>query len=277
MRLGGPVWTKGNDPAAWVAAHAAAGYSAAFVPGDTWEQARPFVEAARATGGRLLLAEVGAWSNPISPDDKVRREALELCSRRLALADEAGASCCVNIAGTRGTQWDGPHPENLTADTFDLIVATVRHIIDAVRPTRTHYALETMPWVFPDSADSYLALVKAIDRPRFAVHLDPVNLINCPQRYFDNASLVRACFAKLGPWIKSCHAKDITLSGKLTVHLDEARPGLGALDYRVFLTEAAKLSRDLPVMLEHLSSPELYAEAARHVRAVAAEAGVELV
>ena len=54
--------------------------------------------------------------------------------------------------------------------------------------TRTYYALETMPWIFPDSADSYLALVKAIDRKAFAVHYDPVNMINCPQRLFDNAA-----------------------------------------------------------------------------------------
>jgi hypothetical protein len=31
----------------------------------------------------------------------------------LALADEIGSLCCVNISGSRGSQWDGPHPDNL--------------------------------------------------------------------------------------------------------------------------------------------------------------------
>jgi sugar phosphate isomerase/epimerase len=274
MRLGGPVFTKHADPDQWVQAHAAAGYTAAYVPGETWEYAAPFVEAARKQG--LMLAEVGAWSNPLSTDAIARNKAIELCCQRLDLADRAGARCCVNIAGSRGPQWDGPHADNLTADTFDLIVATVRRIIDAVRPTRTFYTLETMPWVFPDSPDSYVALLKAIERKEFAVHLDAVNLINSPRRYFGNAALVKECFAKLGPFIKSCHLKDISLAGKLTVHLDEVRAGLGGMDYRTLLAEAAKLPPDLPVMLEHLATPEEYAAAAQHVRTVAGEIGVTL-
>ena len=55
------------------------------------------------------------------------------------------------------------------------------------------------------------ALIRAIDRPMFGVHLDPVNLINCPQRYFDNAELLRECFSVLGSWLISCHGKDILL------------------------------------------------------------------
>ena len=133
-----------------------------------------------------------------------------------------------------------------------MIVQTVREIIDAVKPIRTFYTLETMPWMYPDSADSYLELIRAIDRERFAVHLDVVNLICSPQRYFANAALIRECVAKLGPQIKSCHAKDIALADRLTVHLDEVRPGLGGLDYRALLRELNGLDPDLPLMLEHL-------------------------
>ena len=131
-----------------------------------------------------------------------------------------------------------------------------------------------MPWAFPDSPDSYLALLHAIDRKAFAVHLDAVNLINSPSRYYDNAALIGECFAKLGPFIKSCHAKDITLAGRLTVHLDEARVGLGGMDHRALLTAASKLQPNLPVMLEHLPSQQDYAAAAEHLNQVAAEMGV---
>ncbi len=60
-------------------------------------------------------------------------------------------------------KWDGPHPDNFSRDTFDLIVQSTREIIDAVKPQRTFYALETMPWIFPSSPDEYLELIKAID------------------------------------------------------------------------------------------------------------------
>jgi hypothetical protein len=63
-----------------------------------------------------------------------------------------------------------------------------------------------MPWAYPDSPDSYLRLLKAIDRKHFAAHLDPVNLVCSPQRYFASGQLIRECFEKLGPYIRSCHA-----------------------------------------------------------------------
>ncbi|MGE5528787.1 MAG: sugar phosphate isomerase/epimerase family protein [Patescibacteria group bacterium] len=274
MRLGGPV-AETRDPEAWIASLRALGYTAGICPlagGEGDDLAAAFARAAAKAG--IVIAEVGAWSNPLSPEEKTRREALELCRERLALADRIGARCCVNIAGSRGSQWDGPHPANLARDTFDLIVETVRSIIDAVKPSRTFYTLEPMPWIFPDSADSYLELIEAVGRPRFAVHLDPVNIINSPARYFDNAAVIRECFAKLGPWIKSCHAKDISLSGRLTVHLDEVRPGLGGLDYRAYLTCLASLEPDMPLIIEHLGTAGDYAAAAAHLRQVAGELGL---
>ena len=277
MRLGGPVHSKYDDPDGWLKAVRDLHYSAASCPvkADADDDTvRAYVDAAKAAD--VVIAEVGAWSNPISPDDTIRNKALETCKIQLALADRVGANCCVNIAGSRGEKWDGPHPDDLTPETFDLIVEAVREIIDAVKPTRTFYTLETMPWMYPDSVDSYVRLIEAIDRDRFAVHLDPANLISSPQRYFGNADLIRECFEKLGPSIKSCHAKDILMSDQFTTHLDEVRPGMGRLDYAVFLTEADKLGPDIPLMLEHLATPVEYVMAAAHVRSVATQVGVEV-
>jgi sugar phosphate isomerase/epimerase len=266
MRLGGPVFGDVSDPEKWIAAHTAAGYSAAFCPVDASasdDLVRAYADAAEKAD--IVIAEVGAWSDPLSPDEDTRRKALEHCKAQLALAERIGARCCVNISGSRGDQWDGPHPLNLTDETFHMIVEVVRSIIDAVKPTRTFYTLETMPWMYPDSVESYLRLLEVVHRPRFAVHFDPVNLICSPQAYFSNRALIRDFTHKLGRWIKSCHAKDILLSGKLTTHLDEVRPGLGNLDYATYLRDVDGLG-DVPIMLEHLSTEEEYRQAAYYVR-----------
>lgn len=278
MRLGGPIFSDSPEPELWIASLRANGYTAAYCPVDNKAdeaRVRKFVDAAQKAN--MVIAEVGAWSNPLGPDAAKAREALAHCQAQLDLAERVGARCCVNIAGSRGEPWDGPDPENLTEATFDLIVETVRTIVDAVKPKRTFYTLETMPWMYPDSVESYLRLLKAVDRPQFAVHLDPTNLVCSPQRYFGNADMLRECFAKLGPHIRSCHAKDITLSKKLMTHLDEVRPGLGALDYGAFLEELNKIDPDTPLMLEHLSSAEEYAQAAEYVRSVAAKKGLSFV
>ncbi len=96
------------------------------------------------------------------------------------------------------------------------------------------------------------------------------------RRHFDSGALIRECFKKLGPHIKSCHAKDILFHNDLTVHLDEIQPGLGNLDYTVFLTELDHLSPDIPLMMEHLKGEEPYLKAAEYIRSVAEEAGVNL-
>jgi sugar phosphate isomerase/epimerase len=130
--------------------------------------------------------------------------------------------------------------------------------------------------MYPDSAESYLRLVDAIDRPSFAVHFDPVNLICSPQRYYNNAALIGEFIALLGPRIKSVHAKDIILRDQLTTHLDEVRPGLGGLNYRHLLRELNHLDANLPLMLEHLPAEAEYIQAAAFVRSIAAGLDIRL-
>jgi len=274
IRLGGPVWGDFKNPADWVHSVKEKGYSAAYCPVDvgTDENTVHAFEKAAKDGG-IIISEVGAWSNPISPDDSERKEALKKCKDSLALADLIGAGCCVNISGSRSKIWDGPHPDNFSRDTFDLIVLTTREIIDEVKPVRTFFTLETMPWIYPDSPDTYLDLIKAIDRKQFGVHLDPVNMISSPRRYFNNGAFITECFQKLGAYIKNCHAKDILLQTKLTVHLDEVLLGTGGLDYRVFLSELSKLE-NVPLMLEHLQTQEEYLIAAKNVRQIGESIGI---
>ncbi|MHC4435446.1 MAG: sugar phosphate isomerase/epimerase family protein [Planctomycetota bacterium] len=276
LRLGGPTFEKYSGPDEWVRVLKKLGYRAAYCPVNAKasdDVVRAYARAAKRAD--IIIAEVGAWSNPISPDDKTRREARQKCRTQLALADRIGANCCVNISGSRGKDWAGHSSDNFTDETFDMIVEATRAIIDDVRPTRTYFTLEMMPWAYPDSADSYVALLKAIDRKRCAVHLDPVNIVTSPQRYYSTGKLIQECFEKLGPQIKSCHAKDILLAPypQLTTHLDEVRPGLGGLDYVVFLKELSKIP-DTPLMLEHLKGAEEYRLAAEHIRGVAKKIGL---
>jgi sugar phosphate isomerase/epimerase len=127
--------------------------------------------------------------------------------------------------------------------------------------------------MLPDSPDSYLDLIKAIARKQFGAHLDPVNMISSPVRYFNNGAFLKECFAKLGPHIRSIHAKDILIMPELTLHLEERRPGLGNLDYAVFLRETSRLN-GVPMMLEHLKSQEDYRLAAEYVRGIGKKEGI---
>ena len=268
MFLGGPILKPFSSPEEWLALNNEMNFNAVFFPLDcTAPTALIDSYAGAAHENGLLIAEVGVWRNVLSSDADEARSAMEYAKGQLSLADRVGAKCCVNISGSRGEQWDGPHPANFTKETFDMIVESVREIIDAVKPERTFYALETMPCMYPHTADVYLDLIQAIDRKAFAAHFDPVNMITNPFDYYRNGEIIRDWFAKLGAYTKSCHAKDIYLEGHLTVHLNEKRPGLGSLDYAAYL-ECLKKLPDIPIMMEHMNRHEDVVLANEYIRGI---------
>lgn len=276
IRLGGPVFLKSEDPRELAREHRRLGYSAAYCPsakaGDT-ERVREIVNAFAAED--VVIAEVGAWKNMLDPDAVKRRDNLNYVVERMELAEAVGAKCCVDIAGSYNPSvWYGPDPRNLSREFFDATVDNCRHIIDQVKPKRSTFSIEMMPWSLPDSPESYVRLVKAVDRKQFAVHLDVCNGINSPEKFYRNTEFITECFRLLGPWVASCHAKDLQWVDEFNVHFREVGPGRGKVDYRAYLRELSKLPGDRPLMLEHLSKPEEYVDASKYIRGIAGQLGL---
>ena len=251
--------------------HKRLGYRAAYVPGFSTLENAAAVAAAFAAED-VMIAEVGAWKNMLDPDAAARKANLDYVMQRMALAEAVGARCCVDIAGSFHPKvWYAPHKNNLGPAFFDATVENCRKVIDAVKPKRTKFSLEMMGWSLPDTPESYLKLIQAIDRPQgFGVHVDACNMINSPEKLYRSAALIGDCFRKLGRHILSCHAKDVAWVHELQVHFVEVIPGRGEVDYTAYLRGLASLPRDVPLMLEHLKTHEEYTEGVTHIRKVAA-------
>ena len=227
------------------------------------------------TAEDVVISEVGAWKNMLDPDTQERSENQKYVAERLALAEAVGARCCVDIAGSYNPKiWYGPDAKNLSREFFDATVENCRKVIDSVKPVRTKFTIEMMGWSVPDGPDAYLKLISAVDRKAFAVHLDVCNAINSPQRFYRNAEVIRECFAKLGKWIVSCHAKDLEWIAEMNLHFLEVIPGRGAIDYRMYLTELAQCPVEAPLMLEHLKTAEEYEEGKQYILRTGRAAGV---
>lgn len=278
LRLGAPAFPKSQDPEELARAHRDLGYRAAYCPKveiSETDRIRSIRDAFAKND--IVIAEVGRWVNMLDADPQKRKENLEKVTSGLALADEIGALCCVDIAGSFNEKvWFGPHPKNLTREFFDAAVENARKIIDGAKPKRAKFCYEMMGWSLPDSADSYIEMLKAVDRPAFAVHLDPCNLINSPERFYRNADLLKECCDKLGPHIVSCHAKDLSWETEMNVHFIEVAPGKGGLDYPAYLKGIAALPQKPPLMIEHLKTAEEYAAAAKFIRDTARTAGIAI-
>jgi sugar phosphate isomerase/epimerase len=276
IRLGGPIFLKSDDPVALAKEHRRLGYSAAYCPtasANDGDRVRAIRDAFAAED--VVIAEVGAWRNMLDPDPQKRAANLAYVTERLALAEAVGARCCVDIAGSfNPTVWYGPDPKNLSEEFFDLTVENCRTIIDAVKPRQTTFSIEMMGWNLPDGPDEYLRLIRAVDRQAFAVHMDVCNGVNSPRRFYRNAEFIRECFAKLGKWVVSCHAKDLAWIPEMNVHFREVVPGTGQIDYAAYLRELSMLGVDAPLMLEHLQTAEEYDAGREYIRSVGARIGV---
>lgn len=277
MRIGAGFNPPSENPDEWIGRIRDLDVSAVVSPvswTDSAEVKKTYLHAVRRYD--LVIGEVGVWKNPLSPDEAERREAIAYSQQRLALADELGAGCCVNITGARGPVWDGYYPENYTSDTYALIVDTIRSIIDAVKPRHTFYTVESMPWMVPDSPDGYLQLLRDVDRRAMGVHLDYANMISSVERYRDSAAFISECFHKLGPHIKSIHAKDVLMDHSLPCCIREVAPGEGIIDFGHVASQATMLGEDTPVFVEHLRDYEEYKKAIAHLRRAAAGRGIAI-
>ncbi len=276
MRIGGAVTEPYHTPEEWLAQVRELAYSTVSNPiGADASQAekRAYLECIRQHD--LTIGEVGVWKNTLSLDEAERRVAVAYAKEQLALAEELGACCCVNISGARGDSWDGCYKENYAPDVYALLVDMVRDILDSVKPERTFYTLEPMPWMHPDSPDGYLQLIRDVDRERFAVHLDYANLINGIQKYIHSTAFVEECFRKLGPYIKSVHAKDVALDG-LPCRLRECNAGTGSIDFANVLRLTQELGEDTPLFVEHMSEHEEFRDAVAHLRGIARREGIPI-
>ncbi|MEK6797037.1 MAG: sugar phosphate isomerase/epimerase [Spirochaetota bacterium] len=295
IRFGAPVFTdpikktggageshgsSATDPVALARAVKKKGYRAAYAP-QVDVNDRAAVRAVRDAFAEedIMIAEVGYWQNLVDTDTAARDRNRDTMTDALRLADELGAQCAVNIFGSycRGNGNSRHVGMNFSDDAFDEAVSMARSFIDAVRPRRASFCYEMFPFDITDSPENIERLIEAVDRPLFGVHLDLVNLINCPRAYFRSGDIIRDCVRRFGGRIVSAHAKDIRMKEpSISVILEEVMAGTGGLDIAAYLHALSELPHDVPLMLEHLASEAEYDTAAAHYRSVAMQEGISL-
>jgi sugar phosphate isomerase/epimerase len=106
--------------------------------------------------------------------------------------------------------------------------------------------------------------------------MDPVNL-TWPHLVFETKRLINDIFDELGSHIIALHAKDVVMggAGKDVVHVDEAIPGTGTMDYATLLKRMDALPHDITLHAEHFPYAETL-QGQQYIRGVARNIGVTL-
>lgn len=136
MLLGSNVFPKTTDPEERCAILAQKGYKAGYYPEFMYssKQTEELIRVRKAFEKyNLVIAEVGAWhNNPTHPDPEIAQRSTESLIDWLAVAEEVGANCMVNIVGSAKEGIIAP--ENYSKDYYDYVVEKTRYIIDQVKP-----------------------------------------------------------------------------------------------------------------------------------------------
>lgn len=259
MRLGISVPLAHETPAQWAQQQVKLGCRSVVFPLNC-EAPRELVDeyVSEAEKNGLLIAEVGIWRNATAPDEEERRKNLEYSIGQMRLANYIGARCCVNVAGSTGRRWDGGYRENFSQEQRRRTIEMVRTVIDEAGPGSSYFTLEPMPWMLPTGPQDYLQLLEEVDRDRFAVHMDIINMISTPERYFFPEDFLEETFKLLGGRIRSCHIKDILLQQEFTFNLRECACGEGVFPLERYAQLAHEADPDMPMIIEHLGADEEY-------------------
>jgi sugar phosphate isomerase/epimerase len=223
----------------------------------------------------LPVCAVSGYTNIVHPDPAARAQKLKHLKTLIRNARALGTPYVISETGTFDSESDWVHhPKNKTEEGYE----TCRDVIaDLVREAQDHgavFLLETYVNNVIGSIGETQRLFADIDSPSLGLLMDPTN-------YFEDHNIdamdqvLNQIFDSLSDKVRIAHAKDVMRSrgGASEKHADidasEAHtfrgvgaielpaPGLGSLNYDLYLKRLAVRHPNIPIVIEHLEEPDV--------------------
>ena len=216
---------------------------------------------------REVLADVGirigqtTGYNPllIHPDDAVRDAELARLRAAFDAARALGAEMIITGCGSHHPGFFyGPSPANHTEQARATLVESLRVAAPWAEASGIILALECHVLTTLDTPAHIRAILQAVGSPWVRANFDPVNLIGDLPALYANGAAIRRMGSELGShYAPSAHIKDITALPELVLHLTEAPPGEGLLDYAAFFEVCRTLGDGTMLIIEHLAAEQV--------------------
>jgi sugar phosphate isomerase/epimerase len=215
-----------------------------------------------ADEGVQLFQATGYWQNLVTPDESRRRESVRTLQAALKLAREMGARGIDTGPGSMNP--DGPwfpHPDNWTPACRRQLVKSLKECAPVAEDTGVYLSLEGHQLVTLESAAVTREILDEVASPWVRSDYDSAKWIT-RETVYHTASALDRDFDTLGHHIVSCHAKDVWIENKLTVHLQDGCCGQGNVDFNTLFRRMEALNPDYPVIAEGNATEELPAVSA---------------
>jgi sugar phosphate isomerase/epimerase len=210
-----------------------------------------------ADEGLRLFQVTGYWQNLITPDESARTESARTVQAALRLAGWMGARGIDTGPGSMSPHgpWF-PHPDNWTETSRRQLVKSLKECAPAAQDAGVFLSLEGHQLVTLESAELTAAVLDEVNSPWVKSDYDSANWIT-RENIFRTAEAVNQHFKVLGRHMVSCHAKDIWIENRLSLHLQDGCPGKGTMDFHNLFRWMEVLSPDYPVIVEGATSDEM--------------------
>jgi len=207
--------------------------------------------------GIRMYQATGFWQNMITPDETARAESVRTVQAALRLAGWLGARGIDTGPGSMNP--DGPwfpHPYNYTEQAKQQLFKTLNQCKGAAEEAGVFLSLESHQLVTLKTPEVAKEILDTVDSPWVRCDYDSANWITLEDIY-DTGAALNHHFDVLGKHIVSCHAKDIWIENRLTLHLQDGCPGKGLMDFKTLFRRMEALDPDNPVIAEGNSTEEL--------------------
>lgn len=225
----------------------------------------------------IRVGEFSAFHYGFDHEDDAARDAAQAHYARLLRHGAMLDAHCVGFS----TYGDRGRPGMWSEATWERCLDSVARLAEQAERAGMDVAAHPHAMAPLCSVERYREMLDRTGSPRLKVLIDIVNL-TWPQRVFETTALVDEVFDELGGDIVALHAKDVIISGGSgvsaakgmgVIHVDEAVPGTGFMDFEAIVRRLDMLDHDVTVHVEHFEYEDTL-EGQRHIRGVAERAGV---
>lgn len=223
----------------------------------------------------LPICSIAAYRNLVHPDPAVRKKNIDYVKFVLKHARLLGAPYVASEAGTFNAESDYiPDPKNSTEEGYQESKAVLAELAQYAHDHGAVFLLETYVNNVVGTIERTNRIVDDVNSPGFGLMMDPTN-------YFEDDNIdqiddtINAIFdAPLAAHIKCAHAKDVKRAIDNTekyAEMDASSahsfrgigaiempgPGLGDLNYELYLRRISERYPNIPMIIEHLEEPDV--------------------
>ena len=225
----------------------------------------------------LPVCTLSGYTNIVHPDKAERKKRNDYLKALIRNARNFGAGYVISETGTFDPNSDWVHhPKNKTEEGFEDCRKVIAELCQEAYDHGCMFLLETYVNNVVGSVEETVRMFAEVDHPSLGLLMDPTNYFEA-HNIGQMDKILKQMFDTLSGKVKIAHAKDVKSSGgdKSEKHaelfegaaeshsfrgvgeIELPAPGLGVLNYDLYLKRLAEKHPNIPIIIEHLDESDV--------------------